>query len=335
MGIGSGLGGSVGIAEETTYGTYATPTKFFEVNKSEIKKVKNVVQGGGLAAGRLVQPGTRRVQVSEAGTGSLEMEVTSKAMGVWLRQIFGGLGTITQQGATAAWLQSYGLADNVGRMVTAQNGVPDTTGTVRPYTGLGGKVTKGEFSCGVDELLTVGLDVDFQKISEAQSLAAPSYVTGLVPFHFGQMAVKLGTFGAETAVNGVKKAIVAIERGQATDRFYAQGGGANPAVKAEPLVNEWVKVSGSLDVDLVNKADFADRFAADASTSMVLEWVGPLIASTFYSTFRIKLPMIFVDGDTPVLSDAGVTTGSVPFTAQFDLTNAAVSCEYISTDTTV
>jgi hypothetical protein len=334
MGVGTGLGGSLGVAAETAYGTYVAPARFFEPKtKSEIKKVKNTVQGGGLAAGRLVAPGSRRVVTSEAGTGSIDLEVINKQMGLLLQQIFGGVGTIAQQAASPAYLQTHPLADNVGRFLTAQNGVPDTTGTVRPYTGVGGKVTKAEFSCGVDELLMLALDIDFQKVTEAQSIAAPSYPTGVAPFHFGQMGIRLGTYNSEVAVSGVKKASVGIERGQAVDRFYASA--VNPSVKAEPLINDVVKVSGSLDVDLVNKADFADRFAADSSTSLVVEWIGPLIAATYYQTLRLRMPMVFVDGDTPVLSDPGITSGSVPFTATFDGANPAITCEYISTDLTI
>ena len=332
MAIGSGLGGSFGIAPEVTYGTYVAPTRFFEVDKSEVKKAKTIVQGGGLAAGRMVQAGGRRVMVAESGTGSVDLDVTNKTMGLLLQNIFGGAGTIAQQAATAAWLQTHALADNVGRSLTAQNGIPDTTGTVRPYTGKGGKVTSAEFKCSTTELLKLSLELDFQKVSEIETLAAPSYIAA-APFHGGQMRVKLGTFGAEAAVDGVKGFSLKIERPQDTERNYAST--VNPVVKAAPIMNDWAKVSGSLDVDFVNKADFADRFASDASTSLVIEFVGPLIASTYYETFSLQVPMTFFDGDTPTLDGPGVVKGSVPFVGQFDLTNAPVICKYISADTAI
>lgn len=332
MAIGSGLAGSFGVASETTYGTYAAPTRFYEpAMKSEIKKVKTTVQGGGLAAGRMVQPGSRRVVVTEAGTGSVDLEVTRTKMGLLLQHIFGGSATPTQQAATTAYLQAHALADNVGNYLTAQNGVPDTGGTVRPYTGKGGKVTSAEFSCGAGELLTLALELDFQKVSEVESLAAPSFATGLMPFHFNQMSVKLGTFGAEASVGGVKKASVKLERGQYTDAFYAGALG----LKANPLMNDFVKVSGSIDADFLDKTVFADRFASDGSIAMVVEWLGPVIASTYYSRLTLKIPQVFFDGDTPILDGPNVVSGSFPFVAQFDETNATITAEYMSTDTTV
>lgn len=331
MTIGSGLGGSVGIAAESVYGTYLAPSKHHEVNKADFKKVKNTVQGGGLAAGRMVQPGSRRVVTSEGGSGSMELEVGTKSLGLLLQNIFGTTVTPTQQGVTSAYLQAHTLGDNYGKSLTVQSGIPDTGGTVRPYTFLGGKITSAEFACSVDSLLMLTPEFDFRQVVESQTLAAPSYPTGIAPFHHAQMVVKVGDYGSEAAVAGVRGFSVKLERGQATDRYYASGAG----LKAEPVMNDWVKVSGSFDVDFVDKTVFHDRFASDASTSVIIEFVGANIASTYYQTFRLKLPQTFFDGDSPILDGPGVVSGSIPFVAEYDLTHSPIACDYISTDTTV
>lgn len=331
MAIGSGLAASIGFAAESTYGTYVAPTRFLEYIKADLKKKKNVVQGGGLAAGRIAQLGSRRVVTSESVEGGFELEVANKGMGLLLAHLLGSSATPVQQGATAAYLQAHTVGDNIGKSLTIQHGVPDLTGTVRPFTFKGCKLSGAEFSCKVGELLTMSLDVDGRQASEVETLVAASLATGVAPFHWAQMSVKLGTFGAEAAVSGVKGFSVKFDRGMASERFYAGAGG----LKAEPIMNDFLKVSGSIEVDLVNKADFADRFAADSATSLVIELVGPLIASTYYQTFRIKLPMVFFDGDTPTVDGPDVTSGGYPFVAQLDGTNPLVSIDYISTDTTL
>lgn len=331
MAIGSGLAASIGFAAESTYGTYVAPTRFLEYIKADLKKKKNVVQGGGLAAGRIAQLGSRRVVTSESVEGGFELEVANKGMGLLLAHLLGSSATPVQQGATAAYLQAHTVDDNIGKSLTIQHGVPDLTGTVRPFTFKGCKLSGAEFSCKVGELLTMSLDVDGRQASEVETLVAASLATGVAPFHWAQMSVKLGTFGAEAAVSGVKGFSVKFDRGMASERFYAGAGG----LKAEPIMNDFLKVSGSIEVDLVNKADFADRFAADSATSLVIEFVGPLIASTYYQTFRIKLPMVFFDGDTPTVDGPDVTSGGYPFVAQLDGTNPLVSIDYISTDTTL
>lgn len=331
MAIASGLAAQIGVAQEATYGTYVAPTRFLEYNKADLKKKKNVVQGGGLGGGRIAQLGLRRVVTSESVEGGFELEVANKGMGLLLAHLLGSSATPVQQGATAAYLQAHTVGDNIGKSLTIQHGVPDLTGTVRPFTFKGCKLSGAEFSCKVGELLTMSLDVDGRQASEVETLVAASLATGVAPFHWAQMSVKLGTFGAEAAVSGVKGFSVKFDRGMASERFYAGAGG----LKAEPIMNDFLKVSGSIEVDLVNKADFADRFAADSATSLVIEFVGPLIASTYYQTFRIKLPMVFFDGDTPTVDGPDVTSGGYPFVAQLDGTNPLVSIDYISTDTTL
>lgn len=333
MAIGSGLGGSTGYSAESVYGTYVAPTKFLEVNSSDIKKTKMTVQGGGLAAGRVGQLASRRVFTAEGGTGAISTEVTNKGFGTLLNHIFGTLVGPTQQAATAAYLQTHTLSGDMStKSLTVQNGVPDTGGTVRVFTGKGGKITKAEFACGVTEILTCGIDIDFQKVSDAESLAAPSYVS-YSPFHGGQMQVKLGTFASESAVSGIKKVTLAIERPQDTELRYASA--TAPNLKSAPILNDFINVSGSLDVDFLNKTDFHDRFSSDTSTSMVISWVGPLIASTYYETLKFTLPATFFDDTVATLSGPGVVSGSVPFKAQLDLTNGFITCDYTSTDITL
>ena len=55
MAVGSGIAAQLGLAAETVFGTFAAPARFHRVSKFEIKKKKNVVQGGGLAAGQALQ----------------------------------------------------------------------------------------------------------------------------------------------------------------------------------------------------------------------------------------------------------------------------------------
>lgn len=332
MAIGSGLGGQVGFINESTYGTGVTVTKFAEVESASITKTKNAVQGGGLAAGRMVQDGSRRVVTSTAAEGEVKMEVTTKGMGLWLNHLFGGTVTPVQQAATTAYLQTHSLTDNYGKSLTIQTGVPDRTGTVRPYTATGCKITSAEFSCGMNELLTASFNIDAQGVTEATAIATASYTTGQKPFHAGLLAVKTGTFGSESVITGVKGISLSIERPQQTDAYYAS---ATPGTKSEPVMNDWVKISGSLEMDFVDKTQVADLFSSDTATSLVIEFVGATIASTYKETIRFKIPKAFFDEGAPKLEGPDVVGLDVSFVGQLDTTNGSIICEYISTDTTL
>ncbi|MGW6566441.1 phage tail tube protein [Streptomyces sp. NPDC054975] len=328
MAIGSGLGAQIGIAAETTYGTFVAPAKFIEFTKESLQLKKTTAQSSGIAAGRLMALSSRRVVTQREASGSIELEVANKAMGLLLQALMGTTVTPVQQGASAAYLQTHILADTWGKSLTIQKGVPLTTGTVTDKTFLGCKIVSAEFSCEQGGMLTSTFEFDSKDCDETQTLAAASY-SNMAPFHFGQMGLKTGSFGAETALDGVRKVSVKIERPQATDRFYAN----QSALKAQPISNDLVKVTGSLEMDYV-ATTVDDLHTSDGATSLVWEFIGPLIADTYYETFRIKLPAIRIDDAPPTVEGYDVIRPTFNFTALYDGTNA-VAIEYMSTDTTV
>jgi hypothetical protein len=328
MAIGSGLGAQLGIAAETTYGTFVAPTRFLEFTKESLQMKKTTAQSAGIAAGRLLALSSRRVVTRREVSGSIDLEVTNKGMGLLLQALMGTTVTPVQQGAGAAYLQTHTLASTAGKSLTIQKGVPLTTGVVTDKTFLGCKVTSGEFACGVGEMLTATFEVDGKDCDEGQVLAAASY-SNQSPYHFGQMALKAGTFGAETALDGIRKVSVKIERPQDVERFYAN----QSALKAEPIENDQVKITGSLETDYVTTT-LDDLHTSDEAISLVWEFIGGNIADTYYDTFRVTLPAVRLDEGPPVVDGFGVVKPSFNFTGLFDGTNQP-TIEYISTDTAV
>jgi hypothetical protein len=326
MGIGSGLGAQIGIAAETTYGTFVAPSKFIEFTKEDLKLKKTTAQSSGIAAGRLVDLSSRRVVTQKEAAGSIEMEVTTKNMGLLLQALMGTSVTPVQQAATTAYLQTHTLADTAGKSLSIQRGVPMTTGTVADFSVLGCKVTAAEFSCEVGGMLMASYEFDGKTVDEAQTLGSPSYPL-MAPFHFGQMAVKTGTFGAEASLDGIRKVSVKIERPQAVDRFYAGASG----LKAEPITNDKVKISGTLEADFL-ATTLADLFVSDASRSLVWEFTGDVIESTHNYLFRATLPAIHIDDEPPSVEGPEVIRTSFSFSGLYDGTNQN-KIEYKSTDT--
>lgn len=328
MGIGSGLGAQVGVAAESSYGTFVAPTKFYEFTKESLALKKTTAQSSGIAAGRQLALSTRRVVTQREAAGSLEMEVTNKLMGLFLQALMGTTVTPVQQGVTTAYLQTHTLADTAGKSLTIQKGVPLTTGTVTDKTFVGCKVQSAEFSCEVGGMLTVSIEFDGKDCDETQTLAVASYPQ-MAPFHFGQMAIKTGSFGTETALDGVRKVSVKIERPQAVDRFYAGQSG----LKKEPISNELTKITGSLEMDYV-ATTVDDLHTSDGGTSLVWEFIGPIIASTYAETFRIKLPVVKIDDAPPTVDGPDVVKPKFGFTGLYDGTNLP-AIEYMSADVTL
>jgi hypothetical protein len=332
MAVGSGIGSSFGFVNESTYGTYLAPTRWVE-GSAKLRKTKNPYQGGAMAAGRLVQPGSKRYITHRGGGGTFDCAVVSSRMGHLLNGLMGGTVVPVQQGGTPAYLQTHALADPVGQFYTMQAGVPDLGGTVRPYTWLGSQILSAEFSCDIGGALMATFEVVAKDVTEGQTLAAPSYPTNN-EFHHGIAAVKLGTFGGEALVDGVRKLSVKIGRPRHDGGPYM----GNLGLRSKGVLNDWAEVSGTFEVDYLDKTVFADRFAAtspETPTSLVWEFVGPVISGAFFETFRIRCPQIYFDGDTPTADSPDVVRTSYPFKGQFDLTNAAATIEYISVDVTL
>lgn len=328
MGIGSGLGHSTGFAAESTYGTYVAPNRWARVNSNMVKKTRATIDGGGMSAGLMAPLGSMRHETSQAGAGPIAMDVPHKGIGLLLQALMGGTVTPAQQAATTAYLAQFPLADPIGKFLTIQGAVPDTGGTARPYTAKGCKITAAEFSCGINDPLRVTFDVDAREVVEDQTLAAPSF-TSTRNFHFAQMAVKLGTYNSEASIQGVRRVTVRIERASDTGRIYAGNGG----LKSEPILNAFQMVTGSLEADYVAKADLADRYANHTSTALDLVFTGPNIESTYFETFRIRVPMFFLEGESPTAGGPDIVRTTYPFKAYLDGTNPLASIETISTDT--
>lgn len=331
MAIGSGIGSQLGIAAETTYGTYVAPTRFLEVAKQTVSKTKNTKSWTGLASGRLVDRAGGRVVTTTAGTVSIdELVVTNRDMGLLLNAIMGGTVAPVQQGATLAYLQTHALADTAGKHLSVQAGVPLVGGTVVPQTALGCKATSAEVACAVDELLTMKVELDAREITEAQTLVAASYGANRSPFHFGQMSVHAGaTIGTVAPVSGVQGISVKIDRKLAAEKFYAGGGG----LKAEPTTNDMVAITGTITADYLVAADFANRFRDDTQTAIRITFTGALIDTGYYDTLTIDLPAVFFDTGTPSVDGPDVVTTGYDFTVYNDLTNAPATISYLSADT--
>ncbi|MGI5436158.1 phage tail tube protein [Streptomyces shenzhenensis] len=328
MAIGSGLGAQMGISAESSYGVYVAPARFIEFTKESLALKKTTAQSAGIANGRLLPLSSRRVVTRREGSGSIDLEIANKGMGLLLQAWMGTTVTPVQQGTTTAYLQTHTLASVAGKSLTIQKGVPLTTGTVTRKSFLGCKITSGELSCGVGEMLTGTFEFDAKDCDESQILAAASY-SNMSPFHFGQMALKVGAFGSETALDGIRKVSVKIERPQDVERFYAN----QSALKKEPIENDQVKITGTLETDYT-ATTLDDLHTTDGTTSLVWEFVGPIIESTYAETLRVTLPAVKLDEGPPVVDGFGVVKPTFNFTGLFDGTNQPKT-EYLSTDTAV
>ncbi len=330
MAIGSGLAIQLGWSAESTYGTFVAPTKFARIKPEvPITPANKRVQGEGLAAGAYGPYAGHYVETTKGGSAQVSMDLHNKGLGLLLQSLMGGTITPVQQGATAAYLATFPLADPAGKSLTVQAGSPYVGGTVLPQTMRGSRVTSATFSCTAQGVASAQFSLDYREHSTTDSLATASYSATTV-FHGGQLAVKKGTYASETALTRVSAADVTITRGLDTEGFYAGQAG----LKTDPLLSGWTAITVNVTQDWQDKATFQDKALATANESLVVEWVGPVIASTYYETFRVTVPGVLWEPAVQSPSGLGVQSRAWKGTWAFDGTNLP-KIETISTDTTL
>lgn len=370
--IGSGIGASAAMVEEASYGVVvASPSwKFFEpADQIQAKKVKNTKQSSGLAAGRLVDMAQRRVVTSQAATLSMPFEwcQASKFTSL-LNQLSNTFttGTAGTQAAGAgiwaagarvstlagAFAYTHTFRNNIaGRSTAWQVGIPDTGAVLRQYDLLGAKPTKFAWSIEKDAFLTCATDWDARVYEDPLITAAyqgypngatqtpytqatPSYAAA-APWHWAQVQVQIGatTTAASSAglLDGVTKFQLSVEHPMNTARQYM----GNQGLKDEQIVNAPFKITGTVNADYVNKANWADAFYSDTAFSIIVTFTPAGTLNGTVNAIQFVLNNVFLDNESPTVANKDIVNTGFPFVCLYDLSNEPLTVIIQTSDATV
>lgn len=344
MAVGSGLSAQAGIVTEATPGTAVAVTRFVEFDSESMSLKRHIAQGAGLRAGGLFQRGSRRIQVAREASGDITFDVPTNGLGIWLQHMIGSFGATAVVTNGTGFKQIHNSGSLQGKTFTTQVGVPDTTGTVNPFTYPGCKVTDWELTAAQHKQVSLKVSIDaFDEVtttSGAFALQTASYGAATGLFSFKDAAVLTG--GTVTTVSGVLTATgtaVASCRNISikgttplkTDRFFA-----GSQVKAEQLENDFRAVGGQLDLEFSTMANY-QAYLADSSTVLQVNFVGGTIpGSTSQFQLSFFFPLVkFEDGVSPDVSGPDVVMTNVPFTVLNDGTNPDMQVVYVSSDVAV
>lgn len=328
MTVKSGLGASIGVATESTYGTYAAVNRFFPFTDEGLKLDQEYVESGGLQAGVLAQNAGLVEQTTRRATGTVELDVLTKGMGVLLNQLHGN--TVTPTGAGTAKTQVHEIGETApdGKSLSLQVGAPDVAGTVQPKTTVGGTVSQVELSMDTGGILKSTWTIDGKDVVFTESLVTPSYPAG-----FGVFGFRKGTLTLNGAAVGalVKSASVTIALPKKTDRFGLNGSGT----PERPITNEKIAVSGTFRVELSGLTQ-VNAYLNATHRALQLKCLGRTeIETGVYPEFTIDIPDFIAKDGIPVVAGADVLEMDVPFTAYANGTDPLATITYVSADTTL
>lgn len=344
-GPGSGLGSSYGMGIETagSYGTKATISRWVPFDSCEIKRAPTYVKGNGLRVGTLVRDKNERKLTNQDATGTLKTAGYYNGLGILFGSLMGSMvtGAPSQQGATTAYKQVHAWSNSWQQSFSIEQGIPDISQAVHNWQSLGVKVSDATFDCTTGQALNCQWSLDCQDHFESSTAITPPVLpTGDPYFAWSDMQVKIGAFGSETKVDGVRKWTGTFKRARDNKRFNAGNVTTNPnvsyAIKDEPVDNGFMDIGGTLETEYLNDTLFENYFQTETPFSLIVVFTSSILAGAGYPySISFNFPCCYFTGDDPTIAGPDIVKPSMPFEVWNDETHAPATITIVNTDTTL
>lgn len=334
MGV-TGLATQVTHGDETTYGTVAgTLTRAFEVRSEGIEDAIERIESESLRAGKRLQ--SWWTPNRKGAAGDVEYELTDKNYGVRFKHWLGGTPvTTTPAGGTTSKQHVVVLGNLNGKSFSTQIGRPDVTGTINPFTGLGGKVASWQIAVEVDGLVLLTETLDFQnQITPSTPTAGGGPGPALAAATYPSSPTPLDFIGAKLLIGGVATDVSSLtltgDNHLKTDRYFIR----QSALKKEPLEETEAR---ELGVELAGEFEGLtayNRFVNGTEATLSAVFRGPLIEGTIYAGLTVDYARVRWDGGTPTAGGADVLDQPQTCKVLAPASGEAVTFTYVTLDAT-
>jgi hypothetical protein len=309
---------------ETTYGTASvTLTRGYEAKVDAWKKSVEYMETRGFRSGLQAMSAGRTIAVPTGGSGTLNVDVFNKSMGMLLRDMFVTTTGPTQQGATTAWLTTFATgAGGPTTSATIQQNRVGVTGTSFAFTHLGCLCTGWELSQEVGGKLELVSNFDFQDVSTVVGAGTPVYAATPTVFHWGNCVVSIGGSAVD-----MKSISLTANYNMATDRRFLKGS----TLKSKPVTAQLPSFEGTIEGEFLDLTQY-NRFVSGAEVVAQFKWTGALIEGAHNFEFTVDMPAIQIRGESPEVSLDDFPKQSIPFVVLWNGTNPAITVSTKSTD---
>lgn len=349
MPTGAGLDAQLGTKTETTVGTSATPvTQFFPFNSAGLTFTPSYIDNPGIMAGqRFKDVGSAGIARKDAG-GQISIPVMMKGFGWWMKHILGSTTTTnplsnpTVIAATTAYKQVHWPGGLRGLSFTTQIGKPEPgTGTVRPTTYNGCKVSDWTLTLADNSLTMLDLTVDAWNEDGVTALATASYPTANQAFNFSHVttfttggtvttATNLASVASATAVPSVVTKMTLTGKAALSDARYGLG---NAGVKKEQLESDFFDLSGTFEGEYDSTTWDTPFRAGTTVPFQIISTFGDAGGGNPFQ-LGILIPAAKITAAPAQISGPGLITVSGTFQVYSDGVNPPVQITLVSTDST-
>ncbi|MBK7450569.1 MAG: hypothetical protein IPJ47_14570 [Anaerolineales bacterium] len=276
----------LGIANESTFGTPVTVSRFFEYESESMEESYGRTEGDPLRVGSAFKRGDRFTPYLEGVSGSVQMAVMTKGFGIWLRHLMGSVPSTSGPAETTVYTHTAGEGDLLGDSFTMQLNRPfHPAGTNQAFTMSGCKVEEWTLSNSVDGNLLLDLKVDAVSVTTATALATASYPSGMENLTWAGGLITVGGTNIDVTEVGIT-----VNNGLKTDRRFIR---QNTAKKEQTGARREGSFSFKCDFEsLAMRTYVASATAAGARATFTGTWRGPtLLGTTLYPEFTVSCPV--------------------------------------------
>lgn len=295
----TGLDAQVGIATETTFGTFAAPTDWFEWTDNSLKRNDERIESKAKGRGNRLLRADRWDVGRTGGEGDLGFEVPDRGSSPLILPCLGAVAHAQPDAASAptVWEHTHTLGDLDGLSLSIQSLLPSISGTDVPLSFLGCKVASWELSNAVDDYLALKWSIDAREVLDSEAAAVPQYAAGARPLPWTGAAINLD--GAAYDVNSVT---LSGDSGLKNDRYFLGERRKKEQLEGAALRDLSGELAGGEFTDTAAWHLFVDGTVA----SLSFAWTGAVIEGAFNFAVEVTIPAVRFDGDTPTPDDGPI-----------------------------
>lgn len=316
--IGSGLSSQLGVKAESVYGTGVTVDRFIEFNSESLEAEVVHLMTRGL--GQRFQRTSRVRTYIKRGQGQVAFDIMNVGHGMFFRQLLGGVST-AHPGTEYVHTFTPDATGKAGVSMTIQKGVPDITGTVRPFTFPGSKVLEGTLTAELDANLTLALTIDSATATTGTALASESINANAVPLSFIDGSATIGGGSVD-----IVSFAVTVKDAQDVDRRFIGN------TRKEPIANGEMEITGTLTMEFASLAQYALFVAGTEIEDLILTFAYGDTGAAVPFKLVITIASLKYTGETPKVGSSEVVKQALPFKALYNGTDPIISIAYTTTD---
>ena len=288
-----------------------TPARFYEFNSESLSVDRTRIQSNAVRKGQRILRSDDWVPGSRSVSGSMEVDMQSKGLGLLLEQMFGG--------AVVAGAGPYTHTCTPGDLpsMTLQVGRTPITGAVIPFTYTGVTCASWSIACAVNDIAKISLALIGKDEVTSTALATAAYPTAptFMTFVGGSLTIASGT------VANVKSVNLAGDNGLGGQRMYL-----GSATTEKPVETGRRAYNGTFEVDFTSET-LHDYYVDGDENALVLNFSDG-DASSLVITMNVRY-----DGSTPQTNGYDITTQSVGFEAVATAADStAITAVYTTSD---